>query len=115
MLTAALLELHPHPEEFIENLNKIGLENVKIKAVRGAKCGITGTHVSVLINGEEECAHNHSHEHMHTNGHDGTHLHDMHSEHHIHSCPHGTDEFSGTDTHFHHHGGELSAENAVLA
>ena len=112
MLTAALLELHPHPEKFIERLNNIGLENVKIKAEHGAKCGITGTYVSVLINGEEECIHNHSHEHMHTNGHNGTHLHDMHSENNMHSCPFGTDEFLGTDTHFHHHGGELSAENA---
>ncbi|HIZ16937.1 MAG TPA: nickel pincer cofactor biosynthesis protein LarC [Firmicutes bacterium] len=110
MLTAALLELHPHPEKFIERLNNIGLENVNVKAEHGTKCGITGTHVSVLINGEEECAHNHSHEHMHTKKHDCTHPHDiLHSENNMHICPYGTDEFSGTDD---NHSGELSTENA---
>lgn len=62
MLTAALLELHPDPGGFIRKMNDLGIPNVTIVAEKCVKCGITGTHISVKINGEEEAdCHHHSH------------------------------------------------------
>ena len=54
MLTAALLELHPDPEGVLRRLNGLGLPGVEVSAVPSVKCGITGTHVSVKVHGEEE-------------------------------------------------------------
>ena len=54
MLMAALLELHPQPEDFLRRMNALGLPGVTLTAQRAVKCGIQGTHVSVLIHGEEE-------------------------------------------------------------
>jgi uncharacterized protein (TIGR00299 family) protein len=59
MLMAALLELHNSPEDFLKRLNSIGIPNVEVTAERSAKCGITGTHVRVKINGD--CKHNDCH------------------------------------------------------
>ncbi|MBQ7503028.1 nickel pincer cofactor biosynthesis protein LarC [bacterium] len=108
MLSAALLELHPHPDAFIAEMNALGLPGVHISAEKVQKCGITGTHVSVKIDGLEEheyfhnrdrehagehehdrehshahsCEHEHSHEHSHTHGHEHSHTHGHeHGEH----------------------------------
>ena len=56
MLTAALLELHPDREGFIRRMNAVLNGKAVVSAVADKKCGIVGTHVSVLINGEEEGA-----------------------------------------------------------
>ena len=52
MLAAALLELHPDPEGFLRRVNALGLPGVRITAAPCVKCGITGTHVSVTVNGQ---------------------------------------------------------------
>jgi uncharacterized protein (TIGR00299 family) protein len=65
MLSAALLELHPAPEAFVERLNQIGIPGVKIKAEPAQKCGVSGTYFSVEIGGEHEGEHHH-HEHGHS-------------------------------------------------
>ena len=52
MLMAALLELHPDREEFLERINGIGIPEVSVSADRSVKCGITGTHVAVRIGGQ---------------------------------------------------------------
>lgn len=71
MLLSALLELSGKKEEYIDRLNKIGIPGVVYKAEKSIKCGITGTHVKVLIGGEEEktmdekCEHEHEHTHSH--------------------------------------------------
>ena len=68
MLMSALLELHPQPEDFLRRMNALGLPGVTLTAQRAVKCGIQGTHVSVLIHGEEEddaLGHTHGHEHHH--------------------------------------------------
>lgn len=57
MLTAALLELHPDREGFIRRMNAVLNGKAVVSAVADKKCGIVGTHVSVLINGEEEGEH----------------------------------------------------------
>ncbi|MBD5395514.1 MAG: nickel pincer cofactor biosynthesis protein LarC [Lachnospiraceae bacterium] len=67
MLMAALLELHPDREDFIKRLNHIGIPHVSIEAMPSEKCGISGTHMQVVIKGQEEGeeAHSHHHEHAH--------------------------------------------------
>lgn len=67
MLTAALLELLPDPDGFIEELNALGIPGVTIEKEQVSKCGIDGTHVAVKINGveEEESMHTHHHSGMH--------------------------------------------------
>ena len=56
MLTAALLELLPEAEieGVVDEMNRIGLTGVTFVRERSIKCGITGTHVSVLVDGQEE-------------------------------------------------------------
>ena len=68
MLTAALLELLPDGDAFLETLNGLGIPGVKFAAEKSVKCGITGTHMRVSVNGEEEGAHDHDHGHTHSHG-----------------------------------------------
>lgn len=80
MLMAALLELHPDPEEFLHTMNHLGLPGVTVSAEKKETCGILGTHMHVLINGQEEGhTHTHSHdhgpEHIHEHGHNHDHHH----------------------------------------
>lgn len=63
MLTSALLELVDDADTFVEKLNNIGIPDVKIEKNKSVKCGITGTHVSVKVHGEEEDEHFHEHHH----------------------------------------------------
>lgn len=65
MLMAALLELHPEREDLLERLNAALPENVRVSAEAGEKRGITGTHVRVVVDGEEE-GHEHGAHHSHT-------------------------------------------------
>ena len=69
MLTAALLELLPQPETFIEKLNTLGIPNVVFRKETSTKCGIVGTHISVQIYGkvEDESHHEAGHFHEHHN------------------------------------------------
>lgn len=75
MLTAALLELLPDKEGFVERLNSVGIPSVRFIAEQSEKCGITGTHMRVLVNGEEEGEHTHSHHHEHGHDHEYAHHH----------------------------------------
>lgn len=96
MLTAALLEASGRKEELTEKLNALSLPGVKYQLEPSVKCGITGSHMSVLVNGEEEdeamheiAAHHHDHEHDehehdHHHDHDHEHHHDHDHEHHHH-------------------------------
>ncbi len=84
MLTAALLKLLPEPEKFLERLNSAGIPGVIYTAEKSVKCGITGTHIRVTVNGEEEGEH---HEHHHGHGHHH-HEHEHENEHHHHEHEH---------------------------
>ena len=53
MLTAALLELLPDSAGFVEELNALDIPGVRYTAEKCVKCGITGTHISVTVHGEE--------------------------------------------------------------
>ncbi len=81
MLTGALLELLPDPEDFVKRLNALGLPGVEIKREKAVRCGVTGTYVSVLVHGaeEDEVLHHHDHDHEHDHDHDHEHAHHHHS------------------------------------
>lgn len=64
MLTAALLELLPDRDAFVEELNALGIPGIRFSAENSEKCGILGTHMQVTIHGEEESDHLHSHNRM---------------------------------------------------
>ncbi len=63
MLMAALLELLPDPETFLHTMNHLGLPGVQAAAEKSVKCGISGTHVTVTVHGQEEDDHCHGHHH----------------------------------------------------
>ena len=64
MLTAALLELIPNQDAFVEELNGLGIPGIRFTAEKCEKCGIFGTHMKVTVLGEEEDDHHHHHGHL---------------------------------------------------
>lgn len=89
MLSAALLELLPDPDGFVAEVNALGLPGVHVARERAVKCGVTGTHLSVTVHGQEEHSHDHhehGHEHEHEHEHEHHHGHEHeHAGHHHHS------------------------------
>ena len=68
MLTGALLELLPDPAAFVERLNSLGIPGVRFEAEKSTRGGISGTHMRVLVHGEEEHEHHDEHGHHHHSG-----------------------------------------------
>lgn len=114
MLTAALLELLPDKQIFIDKINNLGIPGVNVSYEPASKCGINGTHMIVKINGVEEHEYfhalkhehgekqSHSHEHLHE--HFNSHNHDHSHEHsHSHSCSHTHEHHHEDNTHEHAH------------
>lgn len=89
MLAAALWELLPEGDAFLEEVNALGIPGVRIEREAAVKCGITGTHVSVTVNGAEEESLDSGHEHLH--------------EHHTHHVAAETAWDGGTEEHSHEH------------
>ncbi len=120
MLTAALLELLPEPDRFVDKLNTLGIPDVEFRREKAIKCGITGTHMSVLVQGEEERAedygHEHGHEYTHEHEHEHTHEHEhIHEYEHTHEHEH-KHEHEHTHEHehgHHHHSGMHEIEHIV--
>lgn len=54
MLAAALTELLPDGEAFVERLNGLSVPGVLFQKEKAVKCGIAGTRISVTVNGVEE-------------------------------------------------------------
>lgn len=114
MLTAALLELLPDRDAFLQRLNSRGIPGVTFSYAPSVKCGITGTHMTVTVNGQEEDEHmhdhhEHEHEHDHEHHHDHEHEHDHHEHEHHHDHDHEHDHHHEHDhehehTHHHHSG-----------
>ncbi|MCH5193855.1 MAG: nickel pincer cofactor biosynthesis protein LarC [Oscillospiraceae bacterium] len=100
MLTAALTELLPDPDNFIKRLNGLHIPGVNFLREKSVKCGITGTHISVTVDGVEEGEHHHHHHHDH---HHHEHDHHHHDHHHEHSHAHE----------HHHHSGMHDIEHIV--
>ena len=104
MLMAALWELctDQEKEEFLHTMNHhLGLPEITVAAEPAVKCGITGTHMSVNVAGEEEESHDHIHAHEMEHGHEHGHPHE-HEHEHSHEHPH---------EHPHEHGHEHSHEH----
>ena len=81
MLSAALYELLDDKQktDFLHKINEAGIPDVEVSTVPSVKCGITGTHFKVTVDGEEEESHDahHHHEHDHDHHHHHTSLHDI--------------------------------------
>ena len=93
MLSAALFELldENQKEQFLKKINDAGIHGVSVSAEPSVKCGITGTHFTVLVNGEEEGEHEHHHEHEHEeHHHEHSHEHEEHHHDHEHAHHHHT-------------------------
>ncbi len=61
MLMSALCEIHPDSDDFIKRINKLNIQGVKVTKNKSEKCGITGTHINVSVDGV--CENNHMHGH----------------------------------------------------
>lgn len=89
MLMAALYELLDDKQTFLDTMRGLGLPGIEISAEPAVKCGITGTHMKVLVHGSEEldsfhehlhgCEHDHAHEPDHAHTHAGEHEHHHHT------------------------------------
>ena len=96
MLMAALYELLEDKQGFLDTMNRLGLPGVRVEAQAAATCGIAGTHMAVMVHGQEEtegsipAEASYPHVHSHDAGHDHEH------EHHDHDHGHDHD-------HHHHH------------
>ena len=93
MLMAALLELIPDRQAFLDQMNGLELPGIRVNAEPAVKCGISGTHMKITVNGQEEESfdahgHEHEHEHEHEHGHDHAHEHE-HEHEHDHGHEHG--------------------------
>ena len=105
MLTAALFELVPDQEKFLARLQSRGIPGVTFTAEKAVKCGITGTHMSVRVDGVEEDEHLHDHCHGHEHHHEHEHEHHHEYEHeHEHDHEHG----------HHHHSSLHDIEHIVF-
>ena len=114
MLSAALYELMNEEERkfFLEEINKAGIPGVKVTTEKSEKCGITGTHFKVTVDGQEEeshDAHEHSHEHQHHEDHHHEHEH-SHEHHHEEAFEH---EHTHDHEHHHHHTSMAEIENII--
>ena len=140
MLTAALINLLPNPQEMVDRLNHIGIPDVEFVLEQAEKCGIIGSHMRVKVNGveegeespgqdehdhesghehedghkhESEHEQDHDHENDHDDGHEHAHEHDDADENvheHDHTHEHGHDEEDG---HHHSHHGVAEIEHVV--
>ena len=125
MLTAALLEIVPDKEKCVRELNAIGIPGVRFEAAPCVRCGITGTHMHVKIDGaleadllsDAEHHHDHDHDHHHDHDHDHHHDHDHdHEHHHGHDHDHDHDHHHDHDhDHEHHHDHAHGHHHASMA
>ena len=104
MLSAALYELIDNKEEFMEKVQNAGLNGVSVNAEPATKCGILGTHMTVLVDGVDEGDMHHDHEHTHNHAHE---------EHHNHEHAH-TNEEHNTHTHSHEEVHSLAHHHSCL-
>ncbi|MCR5794853.1 MAG: nickel pincer cofactor biosynthesis protein LarC [Solobacterium sp.] len=98
MLAAALSEL-TDKQEFLRRISEAGIGGITVSLEEAEKCGIKGTHMTVIADGEEEESHDvHDHDHHHHHDHD-EHEHHHHHDHDDHEHHHHHDH----DDHEHHH------------
>ena len=115
MLTAALLDLSPLKAAYVSRLNALRIPKVNYSLEKAEKCGITGSHMTVTVDGteEDEHMHDHDHEHEHEHHHDHDHDHE-HEHHHDHDHDHDHDHHHDHD-HEHSHGGHTHTHTGMHA
>ena len=127
MLTAALTEIYPEPEKIVEELNALGIPGVRFTREASVKSGITGSHISVTVNGEEEESHDHhgheahpGHEHAEPERHyvpEHDHGYEPHGHAHSHTpeshTPEHRHDHEHSHTHPHHHSSLHDIEHIV--
>ena len=107
MLMAALYELLPEKQSFLEKMNRL-LPGLEVTPEVSVKCGIQGTHMAVRYHGEEEDGafyehiHGHSHAHEEGSAHEHAHEHE-HTHPHAHDHTHEHDHDHDHDDHAHDH------------
>ena len=108
MLAAALYELLDDNDRklFLDTMNSALPDDVSIEVRPETKCGVSGSHFDVLINGEREESidtHGGSHEHTHTHSHSHAHTHEyVHGHEYTHTHEHIHDhDYSHTHSHIH--------------
>ena len=97
MISAALFELFDDRQGILDEIRAMGIPRVEILPEPSVKCGITGTHMTVTVDGTEEDGdmhshgeHGHEHSHDHHHGHEHEHGHDhLHDHEHGHGHSHG--------------------------
>ena len=103
MLMAALLELVEDQDAFLKQMNDLNIPGVVIAKEQSIKCGITGTHMNISINHQEEESmdyHHETHDH-HPEAHDHhPETHDHHPEAHDH---HPETHYNNPESQYHHH------------
>lgn len=105
MLMAALSELLPDKDVFINKMNKLGIPGLKLKIEKSEKCGILGSHARIVIGSKEEhvedfdpTGHQHLHVNDHGHEHDHNHEHEHDHEHdHEHRHDHAHSHYGYTD------------------
>ena len=96
-------------DRFVKRLNRLGIPKVEFQAEPAVKCGITGTHMTVKVDGKEEVSADHHeeayhHEHTHEeHGHEHHHGEHGHEEGHSHEEHHHEHSHEGGHSHGHHH------------
>ena len=74
MLMGTLYELLPEKDEFLRRMRALGLPGIEIAAEPAVRCGVSGTHMRVLVHGAEEgVEHAHAHDHKYAHVHTGLH------------------------------------------
>lgn len=90
MLMSALYELLDNKDDFLRAMNSLGLPGVEVHAGQAVTAGIAGTHMRVLVHGQEELEHGHEHPHEHGHCPEHKHCHEHEHEHpHEHGHCHG--------------------------
>ena len=98
-------------------MNNLGIPGVTVSRESSVKCGITGTHITVLVNGDEEDEYMHAHHHDHDHHHEYDHEHEHHHDHdHEHEQDHHHEhdhEHDHDHAHTHHHSGMHDVEHIL--
>ncbi|QOX63429.1 nickel pincer cofactor biosynthesis protein LarC [Anoxybacterium hadale] len=108
MSIAALIDLGLNPEAVIKEIAKLGVKGYQIEIKKVNRFSISGTDVTVRLNGEAECVHDHGDIPCNGHNHDHSHNHSRdengkHQNSHDHSHGHGHSDHADCDLE-HSHG-----------
>ncbi|HWQ79468.1 MAG TPA: nickel pincer cofactor biosynthesis protein LarC [Anaerovoracaceae bacterium] len=110
MSLGALIDLGLEPSAVIEEIRKLGVKGYDIDIKKTERFSISGTDVTVALNGDSECDHEHGEDGdpvpEDDQGHVPVHDHGEHGHDHTHGHSHSGHGHSHDHGHSHHHNGE---------